>query len=79
MPTGSRRWQAFSAVLSWELLTRSCRALGNFALLAPAWGSLALPQSRSSLTFAQSMSYLNLWMMGCCRRPLATGPGPPWR
>src|ERR1700733_10388364 len=39
MPTGSRCWQASSAALSWELLTRSCGALGNFALLAPAWGS----------------------------------------
>jgi hypothetical protein len=38
-PTGSNRWQTFSAVLSWELLTWSCCALGNFALLAPAWGS----------------------------------------
>jgi hypothetical protein len=39
MPAGSRCWQAVSAVLSWELLTRSCCALGYFALLAPAWGS----------------------------------------
>jgi hypothetical protein len=38
-PTGSKRWQAFSAAASWELLTCSCCALGNFALLAPAWGS----------------------------------------
>jgi len=39
VPAGSRCWQAFSAALSWELLTPSCCALGNFSLLAPGWGS----------------------------------------
>jgi DNA-binding response OmpR family regulator len=49
VPAGSSRWQAVSAALSWELLTRSCCAPGNFALLAPACGSgkLATPCART--------------------------------
>jgi hypothetical protein len=58
-PTGSKRWQAVSAELSWELLTRSCCALGNFALLAPAWGSgkFATPCKRTQREKAASGAF----------------------
>jgi hypothetical protein len=58
-PTGSSRWQTVSAVLSWELLTRSCCALGNFALLAPAWGSgkFATPCERTQREKATSGAF----------------------
>ncbi len=38
MPTGSRRWQAFSAAWYWELVTPSCCAPGNFTLLRACLG-----------------------------------------
>jgi hypothetical protein len=77
IPAGSRCWHAFSAALSWELPIPSCCALGNFALVAPVWGSgkFGTPWERTQRAKASSWEFAD--PPACVELPEAVVDGLP--
>src|ERR1700731_915692 len=78
VPAGSRRWQPFSAAWYWELLTPSCCAVGNFALVAPASGSgkFGTPFERMHWEKARSEGLAAPAALGELLEPVDEAPGP---